>query len=195
MGDILLDAAYIAALPLVAFEFESITDIITGVGETFLGSIETLAFSIPDIFDGIVTLIEFSLSNLFCFIKILGNFKSCIFYYILDIIGQLMYLPIRITLWAVKQFLKVNVYPLEQKIWEYIDLADCALHKFTGFYLTHYPPNVIDDCYNCCRVKTSVLYQKGQQINDDINKYAPDLLWPGIKNIEKGAQKFMNPFG
>lgn len=195
MGDILLDAAYFMALPLVAIEFKSIVEIISGAGLTFMGTIETLALGLPDIIDGFVTLVQFALSNLVCGLKLLTNFHKCFFYYLIDIVGQLLYLPIRITFWAFNAFLNINMYPIEKQLWDYVEIFDCFMFSYIGFHLTHYPQNVHDDCYNCCRVKTSTLIQKGEKIHEDIMQTAPHLLIPGINLIAQGAQDFMHPFG
>lgn len=195
MGDIILDAAFFAALPLVAIEFKSIVEIVSGVGLTFMGTIQVLATSLPDIMDGVVTLIQFGLSNLVCGFKLLGNFHKCFFYYILDIIGQLLYLPVRITFWAFKHFLGLDMYPIETGLWDGVEKFDCFIYSKAGFHLAHYPESTINDCYNCCRVRTSLITEKGEKIHKGIMKTAPQLLIPGIDLISQGADSFMHPFG
>jgi hypothetical protein len=195
MADVILAAAYFMALPLVAIEFKSIVEIMSGAGLTFMGTIETLAVGLPDIIDGTITVFQFAISNLICALKLLSNFHKCFFYYLLDIVGQLLYLPIRITFWAFKAFLNINMYPIEKQLWDYVEIFDCFLFSYIGFHIAHYPQNVHDDCYNCCRVKTSALIRKGMKIQEDVMETAPNLLIPGINLITRGAQSFMNPFG
>jgi len=193
MGDIILDAAYFAAVPLVAIEWQNIIDIIVGSGQLLLGALESLQF-VPDMIDVSITLFEFSLSHLICGMKLLANWKQCVLYYILDAIGQLLYLPVRITLWALFTFLRLDLYKAECKFWGALDLFDRWWFTKTSFHLIHYPKNIRDDCYNCCRVKTEVLMDKGNKLNDDLMTVIPTLVWPGITNIVNGVSNFMNPF-
>jgi len=194
MGDVILDAAYFAALPLLAFEFESIVQIIEGVGEEFVGTVESLVIAVPDIFDGMYTFFTFGLTHLICGLKLLGNIHKCFFYYILDIIGQIFYLPARLFLWISNTFFGINLYPFECKIWKYIDIFDLYFFKYAKFHLVHYPKSVRDDCYNCCRLKTSVVVDRASKIGNDFTVKIPRLLQPGWDKISDGARKFMNPF-
>lgn len=193
--DPILDAAYFLALPIVAFEFEAIVDILVGSGQAFAGLISVLAVTIPDIFDTIYTLALWAITHLECFFKILRNLPVCIFFYVLDMLGQLIYLPIRLGLWAVLFTIGLNLYPIEKGAWDIIYKVDCFVHETAGIHIAHWPDNIIDDCYNCCRVKTQTLMNKGSKVMDDINKTAPKMLYPGINKIGRGGTKFMNPFG
>ena len=198
LSDFVLVPAYFGALvfsPAVLMEIVGISEVIGGIGATFMGTLEVLAVSIADIFDGIVTSFEFAITNLICGIKLLGNFHKCFMYYILDIIGQIMYLPFRIALWAFYTFLNYDLYKTEKDIWDIAYYIDDGIYSVVGFSVAHYPKSVNDTCYNCCRVKSSALVDRGNKINDDIMKTAPNLLIPGINLIMRGGHNIMHPFG
>jgi len=194
MADAILLSAYFAALPIALFEGKAIIEIVLGAGEIFAGTLQILTTGLPDIIDGGLTLIQYALTNFLCFVKILGNLPMCMFFYILDTIGQALYLPIRLTLWAFRAFLGFNLYNYEKTAWVYIDKFDCFIHSYIGFHLVHWPDNIIESCYNCCRVKTSLLFDKAGKVGDDINAAWP-LIGPGIDNLSRGAYDFTHPFG
>lgn len=187
-----LGAAYLGAIPLIAIEWDNVIDILEGSGQLFLGTVKSLKF-VPDILDAGITLFEFSISYLICTLKMLANIKKCWFYYVLDAIGQLIYLPIRISLWTVYS-IGIDLYSLECRIWSWIDLLDRFIFTKTGVHLIHYPKSVRDDCYNCCRVKIDVLAHKGDVVYDDFMQVVPQLIWPGIMHIIRGVSNFMDPF-
>jgi hypothetical protein len=95
----LLQFEYLAAIPIIAAEFKGLVDILLGAGETFWGVLQSLGFFIPDFFDGIFTLATFSLSWMMCLFKNIANMQTCLFYYLLEVIGQILYLPVRLFLW------------------------------------------------------------------------------------------------
>lgn len=194
MGDVILDAAYFAALPLLAFEGKAIIEIVEGVAEEFVGIIESLEVAVPDIFDGIYTLFTFGLTHLICGLKLLGNIHKCFFYYILDIVGQILYLPARLFLWISNTFFGINLYPFECKIWKYIDIFDLYFFKYSKFHLIHYPKSVRDDCYNCCRLKTTTVVDRATKIGRDFTVKIPGFLTPGINKIAQGGYDFIHPF-
>jgi hypothetical protein len=43
-------------------------------------------------------------------------------------------------------------------------------------------------------VKTKVLMDKGNKIQDDFRDIIPNLLWPGIMHMVSGISGFMDPF-
>ena len=193
--DPILDSAYFTALPLIAFEFEAIVEILVGTGMAFLGLIEVLTVSIPDIFDTIYTLATWVITHMACFTKIINNWTTCIPAYGVEAFGQLLYLPIRLT-FAALYLIGLDVYPVETFIWDIIYKIDCFIYDYIiEFHISHFPEFVIDRCYNCCRVKTQAVMNKGGNVMRGINERAPDLLYPGINLMAEGGTKFMNPFG
>ena len=52
-----------------------------------------------------------------CGIQLIGNIHKCFFFYLVDIIGKVLYLPVRIVLWFLKLYFDIDFYPMEKRIW------------------------------------------------------------------------------
>ena len=72
------------------------------------------------------------------------NIKQCFFWYLLDIIGQILYLPFGILLWLLP-----ILQPPADLFWNTLDDLDCLFFDTTGFHFLHYSPTIIKNCYNC----------------------------------------------
>lgn len=72
------------------------------------------------------------------------NIKQCFFWYFLDIIGQILYLPFGIILW-----LFPILQPPSDLFWNTLDDIDCLCFDITGFHFLHYSPTIIKNCYSC----------------------------------------------
>lgn len=189
-----MTAAYAAAIPIVAIEFRGITDVVIGLGEAFVGTLESLDIIIPDIFDGIITFGTFLLTNIICLARGIGSLPECIFFYIIDTIIQLIYLPIRLVLWFVYTFLKINLYSIQNRIWGIAQYINDFVYTLVGFDLIYWPQSIRNKCYNCKRLKVSVMVNKADQLgNDFMTKIAP-RIWPGLERVMQGAQEIMHPF-
>jgi len=191
----LLQFEYLAAVPLIAMEFRGLVNVLMGSGELFIGTIKTLTSSlIPNTFDGVFTFFVFSISWMLCLFKNIGNMQTCIFYYILEAIGQILYLPVRIFLYFTSQ-VGINFYPLETRFWDGIEHLDKLVMGSAGFHISHYPKNIRNQCYNCKRLKVSTLMARSDPLVKDITEVAPRNLTPGIRRMIRGAAQLMNPFG
>jgi len=192
---VFMTAAYAAAVPIVAMEFRGIVDVIVGLGKAFVGTLESLDIIIPDIFDGIITFGTFLLTNIICLARGIGSLPECIFFYIIDTIIQLIYLPIRLILWGVKAFIGINLYSIQDKIFGLAKDFNDFVYGIVGFDLIYWPPYVRNKCYNCKRLKVKVMVNKAQQLGDDFMYKVAPKIWPGIQMVMQGAQEIMNPFG
>jgi hypothetical protein len=137
----------------------------------------------------------FILTNTICLARGIGSLPECIFFYIIDIIIQLLYLPVRVILWFIYTFIKIDLYAIQNKLWGLAVNFNDFMYGIIGFDLIYWPPYVRNKCYSCKRLKLSVVNEKANQLGDDfMNKVAPKL-WPGIDHIMQGANELMNPFG
>jgi hypothetical protein len=113
----------------------------------------------------------------------------------MDAFIQILYLPIRITLWFLYSFLRINLYPTEKKIWGYAEWIDSKIYSSVGFNIMRWPKNIRDQCYNCKRLKTSVLLRKAKEIDYDFKVGIPKLIKKGTDKIKKGAKELRQFFG
>jgi hypothetical protein len=189
----ILESQYLAAIPIIIAEFKGLVDILQGSGELFIGTLESLAFFVPDAMDGIFALVTFAISWMMCLFKNIANMQTCLFYYLLEVAGQILYLPIRLLLFTVYK-LGLNFYPYETKFWNGMETFDRIFMNYLGFHITHYPKNIREQCYNCKRLKISALTEHATPLVDDITKKLPPKLMPGFMHIAKGGEELMHPF-
>jgi hypothetical protein len=194
---VLLQSQYISQVafwtPIIATEFKGIVETITGAGQMFVGSIKFLPKFGMSFADGVFTFFTFSMTWMMCLFKNISNMQTCIFYYLLEAVGQILYLPFRLFLW-VAYAIKIDLYPFEKQIWDFVETIDKIILKIAGFHISHYPKNIREKCYNCKRLKISTLVQRSMPLVNDVTVLLPKALMPGLNNIFKGARSIMNPF-
>ena len=99
-------------------------------------------------FGYIQKVVMWAIGTMSCIINRLKNFKSCFFWYLLEIIGQIAYLPIRLLLWILSPIVP-DIYNYEKQFWDKIYEVDCAVYDSLSFHFAHYPESVHKQCYNC----------------------------------------------
>jgi hypothetical protein len=170
-------------------------NIFEGIGDQF----KYLGIGIGRGIEDIGLLIAYSsvfvFSYVICGVKYISNLPNCIFYYVVDALIQILYLPIRITLWILASFLRINLYPTEKKLWEYAQWVDSKIYTVAGFNLLRWPKNIRDQCYNCKRLKTSVLKNKAKEVDYDFKVGIPKLIKKGTDRIMKGGNEMKRAFG
>ena len=101
-----------------------------------------------------------SINMLSCLFTMFGNFSSCFFYYFLDIIGYVLYLPFAIMFWLFRMSIETyysdcskdeypSIYNIEKEIWDLIYWVDCQVYDATGFHIFHYSEDIMKRCYSC----------------------------------------------
>jgi hypothetical protein len=186
-------AAAMAAIPPLAIEARGIGEVIVGIGQVIYGSITSITYIVPDLFDAIYTFVVFAITWMLCLFKNIANMQTCLFYYLIDTVGQILYLPFRIIFWLC-YMVKLDLYPAEKSIWDMIEDVDRVFIKNVGFHICHWPKSIRDQCYNCKRLKVSTLNRHSAPLVHDINHHVPRLLKPGFDRVSSGADKMLNPF-
>jgi hypothetical protein len=82
-------------------------------------------------------------ANITCGLEMFMNFRQCFFWYLLEIIGQTLYLPIRFLVWL------LGIKTWEKYTWDKIQAADCAFFDLTGIHVIHYSEDILKRCYKC----------------------------------------------
>lgn len=167
---------------------DGFNNIFNGIGSEFVGLGLGLSLGFGDIITLIEYTFEFIKTYIMCGVHFLTNIRQCIFYYLLEALGQMLYLPFRIILWVLKMF-GLNLYPAVDKSWSFIDYLDECIFKFGGFHIVHYPKNIRQLCYVCKRLKVNVLTNKATDVNTDFKERIPEMLKRGINTINKGKRQ------
>jgi hypothetical protein len=164
-----------------------------GIGEEFKG----LGDGLHDGFNNIGKLLKFSGIYVFdyvlCGVKVLQNLHACIFYYALQMIGQIFYLPIRWYLWLL-YMVGLDLYSYETEFWDYVEWFDRITFTNLGFHISRFPKNIRDQCYNCRRIKQSTISRVAKDINHDFMTGIPEKLQRGIRTIERGGDEIKYAF-
>lgn len=80
-----------------------------------------------------------------CSLTWFANFRGCFFWYMLEIIGQILYLPFRFLFWL----MGCTGDKIEKGIWKVIDGIDCFFLDITTYHVFRYSPEIIEKCYSC----------------------------------------------
>ena len=143
---------------------------------------KSLKMGFDDVFDLIDTVGK-------CGIKTIENFRICVIWYIMDIIGTTLYnvivaLPIYITL-TITGF---NFQPYVDEVKKVLDYIDSLFFSFTCGHLFRFPQWVIDACYTCN------FKDKVDQINYDWGTEIPNLLKAPISKFKDAGTSFKAVF-
>jgi hypothetical protein len=169
-------------------------DIFGGIGDEFLGLGEGLKLGFEDIGRLIEYTGEFILTYCVCGVKYITNLSNCFFYYMIDVIIQILYLPVRLFLFIIWAFLYKGVYKMEALFWKYVNKLDNLNFSYTGFYVTRWPLEIRNLCYNCKRLKVQVLKNKAQDVNDDFDIRMPQILQKGVNRMKRGGNELLGAF-
>ncbi len=85
---------------------------------------------------------SWAISNIQVLIYRVMNFKSCFFWYFLEIIGWIIYLPIQFLVWL------FCLQDFEKSCWRSLDAIDCSIYEYIGFYLFKHSDDVNEKCYS-----------------------------------------------
>jgi hypothetical protein len=85
---------------------------------------------------------SWAIHNIEVLIYRVTNFKSCFFWYFLEIIGWILYLPIEFIVWL------LCLQELEKTAWKGLDAVDCVIYDIVGFYLFKHSDAVNQKCYS-----------------------------------------------
>ena len=92
---------------------------------------------------------NFVKSYINCGVYKVTNLHRCFFYYMLEAIGQILYLPVRIFVYFVEYYTGCPIQPQVDMIWELVYCIDDNIKDFCGYSMIHYPQFVLDMCYLC----------------------------------------------
>lgn len=172
----------------------SLDNIFTALGEEFVALGYALDLGFNSISNMIVYIATYISNYIECTFKLLENFLDCIIFYIFDIIGQLLYLPIRIVLWIFKTFLQLDLYNSEKQAWDGLEDMDEYFFEIVGFHLMRYPKYIRDTCYTCLRLRTDVIDEQADVVRHSFRKTIPEMMGKSKQKFEKGYLQFHEVF-
>jgi len=165
------------------------TNILLGIAATtaHLGQIIPIVFL--DWLNMLGLIFEFVKTYSICTVYFIANAKKCFLYYIIEMIGFLLYMPVNIMLFVLKT-MGMNLYPYEKKIWKGLEQLDHIIVGMAGFHIIYWPKSIRDDCFNCKRLKINSLMEKAGDVGDDFFVKIPNLIKGGIRLFTIGSSEW-----
>ena len=161
----------------------TLQDMFTGVGKGML-----------DIF--VLTELAFVwfFTHIMCGVTLATRLNKCFFYYALDCMGQILYLPFRLAFWVTSMFMGNQIYKTEKALWDKLELVDGYFYNYLHFHIMHYPKNVRDWCYNCKRLKGNVLTDTSNMIAYDFKTRLPGEMLKNKDRMARGGDEINRAF-
>lgn len=70
------------------------------------------------------------------------RFKDCFLWYILEIIGFVLYVPVEFVVWL------LCLQEIEKTVWDTLEEFDCMFADATGYHFLHYSDSILQKCYS-----------------------------------------------
>ena len=131
-----------------------------------------------------------------CGVHFLQNFKTCFLYYFVEIIGQILYSPVRLVIFIIYICGFGNMQPHVDGLWMYADKLDSYVYNYGKFHIIHYPKSIREKCYVCKRLKKEVLARQANKVKRD---FEPDgdiaqVFNQGINEIKEAGSDMKHVF-
>ena len=168
-------------------------EIFEGVAQEFAGVPQGVWYGALDISVFIQYIWEFSITNFNCGMRMLQNIQACAIYYILDVLGNILYIIPTIIFWIINRAIPGLGNDIEKRMWSILDTADRWTISNLGFHIIHFSKPVRDMCYNCKRLRPRVFVGKSLDMVDDIVDLLP-LMIGGLVEMVQGLGHMVNAF-
>ena len=114
-----------------------------GIKLEFVNLGESLDLGFKDVFNLIETVGK-------CGIKTIENLRTCIIWYILDLLGSTLYnIIVVLPVFMIRMITGFDMQPYVNAVHNAIEYVDSMFFGLTCYHLIHYPPWVIEKCYSC----------------------------------------------
>lgn len=173
------------AIPKVGY---GLGEIVYGVGKTATQAPVGIYLTWVNIVIFIQTLWVFALTNFMCAMRMMNNASYCIIFYILDIIGQTLYLFVRLLI-VILTMMGLPAKQWETGIWEFLEEVDKFFIDTIGIHIIHFSKSIRDTCYTCRRLKPTAFISKVQNTVKEIRNPIIPLLTGGISSMVKGLTR------
>jgi hypothetical protein len=71
------------------------------------------------------------------------NLPNCMPWYMLQVFGKCLYLPVIFFVWLLK------LQKIERDTWDILESIDRFVFEQFGFHIIHYPESIVNRCYKC----------------------------------------------
>ena len=124
-----------------------------------------------------------------CGIKTIENLRTCIIWYILDLLGSTLYnIIVVLPAFMIRMITGFDMQPYVNAVHNAIEYVDSMFFDFTCYHLTHYPSWVIEKCYSC-----NYDYDV-KKLKYDWEKSIPALMKQPTQKFLDAEEKFKSVF-
>lgn len=166
-----------------------------GVGHGVEAVGKSFWMTTTDIGDLIWLIGRFTYQWLMCIVALTKELRTCFIFYLADLIGQLLYLVVPITVFLIKHVSGINLE--EEVLYAHlmIDKADQAFYDQLGFHFAHFPDSVNRKCYTCpngFKVKDSLaeIIDRAYQTDYDFNVAIPEMYNLPKRELQRAQSDF-----
>lgn len=122
-----------------------------------------------------------------CGIHFIKNLGNCIFYYILEMIGHIIYTIFFVfPMYVIKSITGADMMSYVEQLWKLFYYFDRLLYSMTKMHFMHYPDSIVQQCYTCN------FMDKVVKINEDWNHTIPKLLNEPICHFKRSGKHFQS---
>lgn len=190
----------ILSVTFIAKFAKYVFDIATGLVEAMYGSLLTavfgsqqIALGLPDFLIFALYCIRWFVDHVICGITGLFNLPTCIFFYIINTIGQLLYLPFRGLFFLIWLAGFEEIYDYEKKAWNKIyDIDEWIFVNIMPVHFAHWPIEIRKKCFSCVRLKMTSVSNKFLPVGDRYGKKLPKAVGPHVKTMGRGFKKVID---
>lgn len=136
----------------------------------------------------IQTLWMFAITNFNCAMRMMNNASYCAFFYILDVLGQILYLIPRLLIFVLN-LMGLPAKEWEKGIWDFLEKVDMWCIDNIGIHIIHFPKSIRDTCFTCRRLKPTAFVSKATNTADAIKNPIVPLLTGGIGTSFQGLTR------
>lgn len=168
---------FIQKLPNRLYNIQhGVNNIFVGIVEQFEAIGTAIELGYKDTKNLLIYTGEFVNTYIQCMVKMIKNFYKCAIFYVLEVFGKLLMLPFRIFMWIAYTYFRVDLYSIEQGVWDIINWIDGTIFSYVGVHIAKYPQSIQDDCYTCVRLKREAVKEKADNLTYTLTKTIPELI-------------------
>lgn len=135
----------------VVKEYDTVKDEIVNTYDTTVSEVENAWKSFICLINGFWAYIgaigDCVFSYIYCGFLMILNLPFCLAWYLLEIIGYILYLPFFLF------FYLFNLQKTEKDLWNIINSFDKFFLSITGNSFMHFPDSIVTKCYTCSNIK------------------------------------------
>jgi len=194
-GDKITNALLKPFIPMIA-TFKTVANFFKSIPcriRHFNGGFRELGDGLKSQFDNLGKGLKLGFSDIFgligtlgtCGIHFLKNLGNCIFYYILEMIGHIIYTIFFVfPVYVIKSITGMDMMSYVKQLWKIFYYFDSIIYSATRMHFMHFPDSVIKQCYTCD------FMGKVNKINKDWDYTIPKLLNEPINHFKKSGRHF-----